>query len=347
VAAKVSDAARRGRRRGELTVAQIARMAGVSAPTVSRVLNGRSGVGLDTRRKVEALLHEHGYRRPDTIAPAASIEVVFYALESHLAVEIMRGVERVTRKHGLAAAFTEVLGRDAESLSWADQLLARRPTGVIAVASGFTAKHHAQLAASAIPLVALDPTGEPLHSTASVGAANWNGGIAAARHVLELGHRRVAIVSGPAEYLCARARLDAARAALEAAGAPVGAASVRSGRFVFEDGLRLGAELLGVRPRPTAIICGNDLQALGVYEAARRAGLAIPGDLSVVGFDDIEYTRWCGPPMTSVRQPFADMGAAAAELVLDLAAGREPPHLRVELPTTLVVRDSTAPPPAS
>lgn len=339
-----ASAARRGRRRGELTVAAIARLAGVSAPTVSRVLNGRSGVAMETRRQVEALLREHGYRRPDAIAPSAAIEVVFYGLEGHLAIAIMRGVEEVVRQHELAVGFTDVVGRASAGRSWAEQLLARRPVGVIAVHSAFTSEQHALLAASRIPLVALDPTGEPQHTTPSVGAANWNGGVAATRHLLELGHRRIAVISGPASYLCARARLEAARAVMDTAGVPLDERLLRTGRFFFEDGFELGRELLSLPDRPTAILCGDDLQALGVYEAARQAGLTIPDDLSVVGFDDMECTRWCGPPMTTVRQPFDEMGAAAARLVLSLAAGDAHEQARIELATTLVVRGSTAPP---
>ncbi len=92
------------------------------------------------------------------------------------------------------------------------------------------------------------------------------------------------------------------------------------------------------------MLCGNDLQALGVYEAARRAGLRIPDDLSVIGFDDMEYARWCGPPLTTVRQPLQDMGAAAAAMVVTLAAGEQPPDTRVELATKMILRESTAPP---
>lgn len=131
---------------------------------------------------------------------------------------------------------------------------------------------------------------------------------------------------------------------LDTAGIPLATGLVRSGQFDFKDGVRFGQELLSQADRPTAIICGNDLQAFGVYEAARRAGLHIPEDVSVVGFDDLESTLQCGPPMTTVRQPFEDMGAAAARLVLTYADGKIPEHNRIELPTTLMVRGSTAKP---
>jgi DNA-binding LacI/PurR family transcriptional regulator len=264
-------------------------------------------------------------------------------LESHLAVEIMRGVERVARRQGLAVGFTETGGRDDPDRAWTEQVLARRPVGVIVVYSDHTLEQQEQLAASGIPLVALDPTGQPSHSTPSVGATNWSGGMTATQHLLALGHRRIAVIGGPAGYLCARARLDGYRAAMDAAGLGVDESLVRIGQFRVEDGLAFGAELLDRPDRPTAIVAGNDLQAIGVYEAARRAGIELPRELSVVGFDDMEYARWCGPPLTTVRQPLVEMGAAAAELVLTLAAGKRPRQTRIELATTLIVRQSTAP----
>ncbi|MBB5872815.1 DNA-binding LacI/PurR family transcriptional regulator [Allocatelliglobosispora scoriae] len=333
---------RRGRKRGETTVGIIARLAGVSAPTVSKVLNGRPGVALDTRRRVEAILQEQGYRRPDAIGPAPVLEVVFHALESHLAIEIMRGVEGVARGQSLAVGFTEMRGREEPGRSWLEQVLSRRPVGVIAVYSEPAATEQARLAASSIPLVTLDPTGEPLHDVPSVGAANWSGGVAATRHLLDLGHRRIAMVGGPTGFLAARARLDGFRAAMDAAGVPVDPRLVRDGRFFFEDGLRHGRDLLALDAPPTAVFCADDLLAFGVYEAARAAGRRVPEDLSVVGFDDLEFARWSGPALTTVRQPLAEMGAAAGEMVLALAAGITPTPHRVELATTLVIRDSTA-----
>jgi LacI family xylobiose transport system transcriptional regulator len=339
-------AERRGRRRGELTVATIARLAGVSKPTVSRVLNGRSGVAVDTRRRVEELLREHGYRRPPAVAPSPGVEVLFYGLESHLAIEIMRGVQDIVGDHDLGVGFTDVLASATKDRSWAEQLLARRPVGVITAHSRFTVEQHAQLAASGIPLVAVDPTGQPHDAVPSVAATNWSGAVTATRHLLELGHRRIGVIGGSVDSLCARERLEACRAAMETAGVPVDPQLVRTGRFWFDDGLALGGELLSLPHRPTAVLCGNDLQAFGVYEAARQTGLRIPQDLSVVGFDGITATLWCGPPLTTVCQPFREIGAAAADLLLALIAGEQPAQTRIELPTTLAVRASTAPPPA-
>lgn len=340
-----SSGAKNGRRRrSEVTVATIAQLAGVTPPTVSKVLNGRSGIAVETRDRIEALLREHGYRRTEAATASPSIEVAFYGLESYLAMGILRGVEQAVRDHGYAVGFTDLQAPVPAGRRAADRLLARRPTGIIAVNSVFRARQYEQLTASGIPMVVLDPTGEPVHSIPSVGAANWSGGISATRHLLDLGHRRIGVITGPLDYLCARARLDACRGVLDAAGLPLDPALVRHGRFHFEDGLKLGRQLLELPDPPTAILCGDDLQALGVYEAARLLGVPIPDRLSVVGFDDIEVTRWCGPPMTTVRQPFFDMGATAARMVLQLALGEAVEPARVEVATQLVVRASTAAP---
>jgi LacI family xylobiose transport system transcriptional regulator len=225
-----------------------------------------------------------------------------------------------------------------------ERLLARRPQGIIVVHSLMTPEEHGQLAASGIPLVAIDPMGDPRHAAPSVCGTNWNGGVTAAQHVLDLGHRRIAVMTGPLEYLCARARLEACRATLEGAGSPLDGRLIRTGHFLFDDGLRMAEELLSLPQRPTAILCGNDLQALGVYEAARRLGLRVPQDLSVVGFDDMSDASWSAPPLTTIRQPFGDMGAVATQMLVSLVAG-EPAKPRVELATSLVVRGSTARPP--
>jgi LacI family xylobiose transport system transcriptional regulator len=327
-----------------LTVAAVAKLAGVSTATVSKVLNGQTGVGSATRHRVEALLLEHGYRRPAVTEPTAAIDVVFYGSFGDLATQVLEGVERVARRQELAVVFTNVLNPVPGTRSWSEQILARRPFGVIGVHAHLTSEQRGQFAVSGIPSVAIDPLGEPSQDTPSVGATNWNGGVTAARHLLDLGHRRIAVISGPTDYLCARARLEGCRAALETGGVTLAEDLVHSGQFTFDIGLRFAERLLRLSHRPTAIICGNDLQALGVYEAARRADLRIPQQLSVVGFDDIPVAGWCAPPLTTVRQPFRDMGETAAQILLSIAGGNPPTQTRVELGTTLVVRDSTAPP---
>ena len=162
----------------------------------------------------------------------------------------------------------------------------------------------------------VDPTGELADDTASVGATNWNGGLTATRHLLALGHTRIAVVGGPEDILCSRARVDGFRAAMDAAGVAIDPELVSHGRFHVEEGIDRARILLQMPDPPTAILTGDDLQALGVYQVARDLRLHIPEDLSVVGFDDLPVARWVGPPLTTIRQPLVEMAETAAELVL-------------------------------
>ncbi|MFG2824513.1 LacI family DNA-binding transcriptional regulator [Kitasatospora sp. NPDC048365] len=327
------------------TLAEIAQEAGVSAPTVSKVLNGRADVAPATRERVEELLQRHGYRRRRSGSQAAPLlELVFHELESAWAMEVIRGVENVVREEGLSIVLSESSGRLSPGQSWVDGVLARRPTGVVLVLSGLDRSQQEQLASRDIPFVVMDPAGDPGQQVPAVGTTNWDGGLAATRHLLDLGHRRIGLIGGPGRMMCSRARADGYRAALDMAGIAYDPELVREGDFHHEAGRRVGLELLGLPDRPTAVFAGNDLQALGLYEAARELGLRIPEDLSVVGFDDLPLARWVGPPLTTVRQPLTEMAEVAARLVIDLARGVRPGTQRVDLATSLVERSSTAPP---
>ncbi|MFD8910103.1 LacI family DNA-binding transcriptional regulator [Streptomyces sp. NPDC059575] len=330
------------------TLAEIAREAGVSAPTVSKVLNGRADVAAATRARVEELLRAHGYRRRRAEATRSPlIDLVFHELESAWAMEVIRGVENVAREAGLSVVLSESAGRLTPGRTWADQVAGRRPHGVILVLSDLDDAQRALLTSRRIPFVVLDPAGDPGADVPSIGATNWQGGLAATRHLIDLGHTRIGAISGPSRMMCSRARLDGYRAALETAGLPVDPALVKAGDFHHDSGRRLGLELLRAPDRPTAVFAGNDLQALGLYEAARELSLRVPEDLSVVGFDDLPVARWVGPPLTTVRQPLTEMAEAAARLVLDLGrTDSASASTRVELATSLVVRSSTGAPPA-
>ena len=312
---------------------------------MSKVINGRADVSPETRRRVETIIRELGYKRSHkTVRPAPLLEVIFHELESDWAIEIINGVETIARENDLAVVLSEMQGRRTPGRSWLEGVLARRPVGIIAVLAELSEGQQALLKARSVPLVVVDPTGEPLHDTPSIGATNWNGGLSATRHLLALGHRRIGVVGGPRNVLCSRARLDGYRAAMDEAGVPVDPALIRFGNFHVQDGTAQGRALLRLPDPPTAIFAGNDLQALGVYQAARELRLHIPEDLSVIGFDDLPVASWVGPPLTTVRQPLVQMAMAAARLVLRLANGEQPSQTRVELATELIVRESTAPP---
>ncbi|MEJ3748052.1 LacI family DNA-binding transcriptional regulator [Actinomycetes bacterium KLBMP 9797] len=327
-----------------VTIAYIAESAGVSVPTVSKVINGRSGVAAETRARVEALVNHYGYRRPAPANRSNMMELVFDELEHQWGVEIIRGVERVARAHRVGVVLTEFGPQHNAIRYWIDDALARRPACVVTVAQ-LSETQRNQLRARGIPFVVFDPTAEPPDGVPFVGATNWAGGRSATRHLIELGHRHIAIIGGPDQLLCFRARLDGYRSAVEAAGLAVDAGLVVRTAPAQEDGYAAALELLSRAPRPTAIFASNDLQALGVYQAARARGLRIPTDLSVVGFDDLPIAALMDPPLTTVHQPLTEMAAAATELALALGRGEETAQVGLELATTLTVRESTAPPP--
>src|SRR3954468_20226466 len=232
------------------TIARVAAEAGVSVPTVSKVINGRADVSPETRRRVEAVIRDQGYHRSERIQRTAPIlELIFHELESEWALEIVRGVERVAGQHHLAVVLSEMQGRRSPGRGWIEGVLARRPTGVIAVFSDLTEVMRTQLTTRGIPFVVVDPTGEPLHDTPSVGATNWNGGLTATRHLLALGHRRIGVIGGPEWILCSRARIDGYRAAMDEAGVPLSPDLVSYGQFHVSEGIDRGRALLRLKDR--------------------------------------------------------------------------------------------------
>ncbi|WP_432072594.1 LacI family DNA-binding transcriptional regulator [Streptomyces wuyuanensis] len=329
---------------GRITLAQVAEKAGVSISTVSKVLNGRQDVAAPTRVKVERLLETHAYRRTARSSREAPlIEIVFHELDSIWAMELIRGVENVAKANQASVVLTESGTRHSPAPDWVEGVLQRRPIGVVLVFSALPQEVRQQLRSRSIPFVVIDPAGDPDPDVPSVGSANWNGGLAATRHLIELGHRRIGIITGPEDMLCSLARLDGYRSAMSMAGLETGPGLVRYGDFHVEGGFDRAVEMLRLPEPPTAIFAGSDLQALGVLEAARVHGLRVPHDLSVVGYDDVPVARWSSPALTTVHQPLRQMAEEAAQMLLRLRT-EEASATRLELATSLVVRNSTAAP---
>lgn len=330
-----------------VTLAEIADEAGASLSTVSKVLNGRADVSAATRARIEALLARHGYhRRSSHQSGSRLIELVFPELEEAWSMEIIRGVEDVATEHGMSVVLTESGSRHSPGPEWAEGVMRRRPVGVVLVFSDLPPEFRAALKSRAIPFVIIDPAGDPSPDVPSVGSANWSGGLMATRHLIELGHSRIAAITGPDDMMCSHARIDGFRSAMSAAGLPINPDWVRFGDFHTTGGQLHGRDLLQRDDRPTAIFAGSDLQALGVMEAARALGLRIPDDVSLVGYDDIPLTKWVSPRLTTVRQPLMRMAEEATRLVLRMSEAPLDSIPRMDLATSLVVRDSTAPPPA-
>ncbi|MEO5920375.1 MAG: LacI family DNA-binding transcriptional regulator [Pseudolysinimonas sp.] len=330
-----------------VTLARVAEEAGVSLSTISKVLNGRSDVSETTRAHVEGLLGTHGYlRRNAGQTRAQLIELVFHELDSAWSMEIIKGVEDIATQNGMSVVLTQSGSRHAPGPEWIEGVMRRRPVGVVLVFSDLPTDYRAMLRSRAIPFVIIDPAGDPSPDVPSVGSANWSGGLMATRHLIELGHTRIAAITGPDDMMCSHARIDGYRSAMTSAGLQIADDWVRFGDFHLDGGRHHGRELLEGADRPTAIFAGSDLQALGVLEAARARGLSVPGDLSLVGYDDIPMARWVSPTLTTIHQPLKRMGEEASRLVIRMSKAPLDNVPRMDLATSLVVRQSTAPPAA-
>jgi LacI family transcriptional regulator len=334
------------------TLATVAASAGVSIATVSKVLNGRRDVAPATRARVQEMLRAHDYGgRLMTIERHPTIELTFRGKIGAYSSEIVQGVATTAAELGVAVTVgvkpvDQQPSAKLEAATWARNLAVNGRRAVIAVTDELGPEEISALARVRLPLVVIDPMNVPTRDIVSVGSTNFRGGQAAARHLIELGHRRVAYLGGRATAECSQARLAGFRSALETAGVTLPSDYVHSADdFHYEDGLLVAPLLLSLPERPTAIFAASDELARGAIEAARALGMTVPDDLSIVGFDDTEIARIASPPLTTIRQPLQEMGAVALRTVLRLVAGEKIDSNHVELATELVVRASTAPAP--
>lgn len=327
-----------------VTIAAIASAAGVSVPTVSRVLNGRSDVAPATRERIEVLLREYGYRRrgASQAPPSGLVDLVFNDLDSPWAVEIIRGVEEALNAEGISVVVSAIHRRGSadSTRKWLDALRGRSSDGAILVTTALDSFLHAELQRLSLPVVVVDPAGVPDLEVPTIGATNWTGAVTATEHLIQQNHRRIGFVAGRPGLWCSRARLEGYRAGLDAAGIPFDPDLVIIGDFDYQSGFAAGSVLLASNRPPTAIFAASDQMAFGVYEAARQQGLRIPNDLSVIGFDDLPEARWASPPLTTVRQPLSEMGTLAARTLVRLIRGEAAESPRVELSTKLIPRAS-------
>jgi DNA-binding LacI/PurR family transcriptional regulator len=329
-------------------LAEVAQKVGVSEATVSRVLNGKAGVSESTREAVLTALDVLGYERPTQLRGdrARLIGLVLPELQNPVfpaLAEVIGG--------GLAQrGFTPVLcTRTAGGLSeadYVDMLLDQHASGVV-----FAGGHHQELAAPhghhrllhsrGIPVVLVNAAIEgldfPCVSTDDVTAAGQ-----AFRHLASLGHERIGLVVGPEDHMPSRRKLAAFKDYVEQSGYSV--APVEHALFSLEGGQAAATRML--KAGVTGIICGSDVMALGAIRAVRRAGLSVPRDVSVVGFDDSGWLNSTDPPLTTVRQPIEAMGKAAVALLVNQMESISvfPEELLFE--PELVVRGSTGPAPA-
>lgn len=324
------------------TLEMVAREASVSLATASKVLNDRPGVSPETRERVTDALRRQGYtKRGTALDYVPMIEMVFGAMDGAWPIELIRGAAHVASPNGLGVSVTESGHEHSAAPGWISAILKRKPAGVILVASDVEIDAKYQLRSRNIPFVVVDPAGDPADDVASVGSTNYAGGVQATRHLLELGHRRIGLIAGPERLLATRARIAGYRSAMDEASAEIDEDLVVTRAFESEESPAAGTYLLSRAEPPTAIFATSDVKALAAYEAARTLGISIPRELSIVGYDDLQFARWAGPALTTVRQPLHEMAEAAVRLILEMRAGQRIGTARIELATTLILRSST------
>jgi len=291
---------------------------------------------------VTGILREHGYAPRRTPGRAAGvIELVMNELESPWSASIVRAIEEAAYAAGFGISLSRI--RQEEPDQWLDMIASRSSKGVVFGVVETTRGQRERLRDLELPFVVIDPEGNQRATAPAIGIAHWRGAYAATEHLINLGHERIATIGGPLRVMCSRARTDGFRAAATAAGLTVKAELIAQTNFDNEAGRDAASHMLERPSPPTAIFAASDEQALGVYEAARRAGLRIPDDVSVVGFNDAPIARWASPPLTTVREPIEGMARHAVELLGRMIAGQAAGP-SVELATELVVRESTAAP---
>lgn len=339
--------------RSKPVLATVAALAGVSAPTVSKVINGRDDVADSTRLRVQAALDELGYRSPmqrrTRSTGPAMIDLVIGVHDGAYSMEILRGILDFAVDVDVdvvVSSYTPDKLSRVDHDEWAERMKESGRSGIIFVTSEITIDQLNAFHRREIAVLVIDPLNPPPPGGyASVGATNWAGGKAATEHLLDLGHERIAFLGGPAAAECSVARLHGYLAALMGRGVTTRQDYILAGAFNQKSGAEASREVLALDEPPTAIFAASDTIALGVLEVARNRGLRVPDDLSVVGFDGTPLTEQTLPRLTSVAQPLQEMGRAALRGVLRLSRGEQLDSSHTELATELVVRESTAPPP--
>ena len=331
-----------------VTIVTIAKAAGVSPATVSRVINATRPVSEDLRRRVMAALEEHDFR-PNPMARALkghstlTLGVVVSDFANPFFTAVVRGVEEVAGAAQHSVILCNSDERADKEHQYLDLLRAKRIEGIIlSPCDGSPPSSYRGLEST--PLVFIDRDVPGIRADV-VRVDNVRGAREAVAYLAELGHERIATIAGPQHLTTGVERLLGYREAMEAAGLTVRPDLVVTGNFKQDSGYDLARALLNLTPPPTALFVANNLMCLGAMVALNEAGLQIPAELSVIGFDDMDWAMLTRPPLTVVSQPAYDVGAAAAELLLKRLTTRDTSQRRTVLLTPeLVVRSSTGPP---
>ncbi|MEV6400601.1 LacI family DNA-binding transcriptional regulator [Streptomyces sp. NPDC051907] len=329
-------------------IKDVAREAGVSVGTVSNVINRPDAVAEPTRARVRSAIDRLGYVRSESARQLRAgrsriIALLVLDMANPFFVAVASGAERTARAAGLGVMLCNSAQSTAEEAEYLGLFSEQRVRGVLVTPADATGRNLASFRRQEIPFVYVDRLA-PVDEACSVSVDDVAGGELAGRHLLERGHGDIVYVSGPLELAQCQDRRTGVLRALAGAGLPADRLRVlQTGRLDAAAGRDAASRLLGMSPRPTAVFCANDLLALGVLQGLFAAGVRVPDDVCLVGYDDIEFAAAAAVPLTSVRQPAVRMGRLAAELLVEETGDRatDHRHRQIVLQPELVVRASS------
>jgi LacI family transcriptional regulator len=334
--------------RGRATIRDIADLAGVSIATVSRVLNDRPDVAPETRENVLQVVREHGFSTNRGARGLSSGRTGMIGLTLPLVADayfgpMLSGAAEALYERDMRIVLAPTLHEHDREVSLLERLMRGTTDGAILMLPEESIEELRMLQRQGFPFVVVDPREPPPEGVACVAAMHASGAKVATEHLLALGHRRIGAIAGAPGWYATEERVLGFRAALAAAGILLDPQLVVYSDWRMPRGIEAAEQLLALPDPPTAIFGFNDNVAIGALHAARKRGLSVPDDLSVVGFDDTELAVIVTPQLTSVRQPLAEMGRMGVSLLIRILEGQRVDALRVELATKLVVRESTGP----
>ncbi len=329
------------------TIRDVARVAQVSMSTVSHVINGTRYVAPKTRERVLQAMAELNYS-PNRLARSLrnnrtlTLGVLLPNSANPFFAEVLLGIENVCFERGYNIIMGNASDDPQRELEYLQVLLSRQVDGILLISTGAYNESLALLASHETPVVMVDRTAD-IPTVDEILTANKQGGLLATEYLLGLGHRRIGCITGPSYLTPSAERVEGYAEALEAAGIAVDAALVVNGDFLHESGYRACQQMLALPDPPTAIFACNDLMAVGAICALHEAGLAVPDDVSVVGYDDIPLASYTVPRLTTIAQPAREIGQLAAERLIARLQHNSTPPAHQRLPVHLVVRDSCKP----
>ncbi len=331
------------------TIGDVAKRAGVSMMTVSRVINNSGYISQETRQRVEQAIAELGYV-PNALARSLrfkqtkTLALVLTDITNPFFTTVARGVEDTASEQGFSVMFCNTDESQADEAEYLNVIVQKQVDGVLLVPAASAPDSARFLRERNVPFVVLDRRirGDEVDT---VRGDSEQGAFDLTQHLLSLGHRRIGMLSGPSVVTTAADRVAGYRRALLEAGAPPDDSLILEGPYTLDSGYMLAEQILTHDLRPTALVAANNFIAIGALRALRAAGLRVPKDMSLVAFDDLPAPIVIDPFFTVVSQPAYEMGQRATALLLERLAGNGPAALQdIVLPTQLIVRESSAPP---